>query len=1231
MSKSYIIAAGAAFLALAASASAIWHQPLLPQKQDVTNADNLPAQKSVARKAPKVVLVNNDKPLRTPRKISEPNFRDDLPVIYGSVVSSYADWFVTDDAEQIGYYGFQPESNIKFQPIAIHPNLNINGGGAFDNSRLYYHIWEMYADDGSETGITFHNYYCTVNTANWSMLNIVDCNDDQTNIAYDMTVDPVTGNLYAIQWGPYESGFCDFTRVDKSTGETTRIAKIPTMAILAADNFGALYTVDSDGDTYYIDKNDGSLIRLGSSGVKPQYIQSATVDPESNTIYWAAMSEQGGSLRRLDTHTGKAELIAEMPGDEEVTALFIEAPRRGMNAPAALEDVSLSYAGGNSIVSAKIPSKTFSGETLAGNVTVSLYIDGVQKQSLSGTPGQTLTFNNAAPDGSHTLVISAANDAGEGPKTFRKQWCGNDVPAAVTDLSLSLNGNVATLSWNAPTEGLNGGSVNPAEITYTVVRYPGDVTVASGISETSFSETLPDGIATYYYTVTPHNSLGDGEKAVSNSVFIGSAFTTPYRQTFDTEDSLEGFTIINNETGRGWYWWHNTVQKFQAMASRFNLENASDNWLILPAIAFKASSKYALRFSARVFDTDSPEKFEVTIGRDATVSAQDKTLLKAVTIKNEDAKIYEIPFTVDTDGTRNIAFHCLSPVRAYYLIIDDVEVVETASADGPAAVTDLSAVAAEGGRLEATVSCTLPTLTYSGSSLQSISAVRFYRSDEATPCGELTAVAPGQRVSWTDTNAAQGENVYRVAAFCGDAKGVEATVSVFVGYDKPLPVTDAKAVDVDGDNVRVTWTAPVKGVQGGDLLPSEISYKIYANTGDLLAEGLKECSFTDSRFAGFKGQYFVYYQIHAVYGNQQSNGTLTDFIVMGPDNQVPFKESFKDASLEHTPWTLSTLTGNISGLWGISDHVAYPTASAQDGDGGMAYFKGSEVPAGVSARMTSPKIDLFSASHPKVSFWVFIPGNDTRETLELQITHNDNVYTTLAEIDLKGEQGWKQFSFDIPRIHCRESTMIAFKATAAGYGNNICVDNISVTNGDSQYGTDLEAFDITLPDEFMPGETREFTVAVYNNGSTAVSDYTVSLYCDGAAVMSTKGKEINPGEVINYIFKATADESDRNVTYRYKGAVSCAGDENADNNFTPEKSITIGVSGINDAIADGVRIFASREGIVIAGAQGERFTVTDLQGRTIASGTAAARTVIPAAPGLYIVTTPTSTAKLLLP
>ncbi|MDE7402310.1 MAG: choice-of-anchor J domain-containing protein [Muribaculaceae bacterium] len=897
-------------------------------------------------------------PVSTPLKVTEPTFTPGLPVIYGSLVS--AEWI--EDYSQYGYYAFQPESKIKVQEIATHPNLLINGGGAYSDCRLHYHLWEMYADDSSETGITFNNYWCVVNTDNWSFVNTHNFSDYQDNITYDMTYDPTTGNLYAIQWGPYESDFCDFASIDKMQGTDSRIAKIPLMICLACDNFGNLYSVGYDGYVYYLDKTDGNIVKIGNTGLKPKYIQSATVDPETNVIYWAYNSETESALYTIDTHTGKANKVADMPGFEEFTALFVEAPRRGLDAPGALQNLKVAYESGKSVVTCNAPTKAFDGSALSGSVDVKLWVDGVLAVTKSVAPGAEVTLEAEVASGNHTLVVSASNAMGEGPQAVRSQYTGTDKPGPVGDLTLSLQGLEATLNWSAPTTGLNGGQVNPDEVEYLVRRYPGGDTIAEKYKELTIKETLPQGTATYYYTVTGYNEMGEGATAMSNSVFMGQAFTVPYTQDFEPDESLDGFTILNNEEERGWFRWHNTAQNFKAMAHKFTKADAADSWLILPSIEFSKNKEYKLKFNARVFSEEDPEKFEVTIGAGANVNTQTRKLLTSQTIKNEKNKTYEVPFTVDADGTWNIAFHCVSPMMSYYLIIDDIEVLDAATAP--------------------------------------------------------------------------------------------------VTLQQPKPVTEADcSIYSNGNTVLVKWNAPTEDVDGTPLKAENLSYKVLASDGTVLADGLKECAFTDKRYSGTSSQRMVYYQIHAVNGDKESEPALTDMLLVGPDYSVPFEETFANTQFDKNPWVLSTVKGDPLASWGIAASASGVEATPVGNDGGMVYFAASKLPSGYEGRITSAKMNLSGAESAEVSFWVYLPGGEMRDRLILEITANDHVYIPLMEVDFNGEAGWKQFKVEVPKQYCKSQSSIAFHGVARNGTKDICVDQILVTK---KAGAGVETLPIGL-------------------------------------------------------------------------------------------------------------------------------------------------------------------------
>lgn len=1112
-----------AALALGITAAGLTHTTLRPAKEVKNLASTMDSSKIPARLSA-TFESNREKALRGPRRVQEPTFDPTLPVIYGAVVSSYADWFIVNDQEQVGVYAFQPESPVKFQPICLDANLMIVGGGAYDGKYLYYHLWEMYADETSELGITFHNYYCVVDPQRWDMVKYVDYSDNQNNIAYDMTVDPTDGTLYAMQWGPYEDKYCELARVNKMTGESEGIAKVPQMTVLASDNFGRLYSVDYNGDTYYVDKNTGKCVKIGNSGWVPAYVQSAAVDPESNTIYWAAYGENGSGLYKLNTISGRAEKVSDMPGSEEVTSLFFDSQRKGLDAPDEVSDYYMTWSDGTLTLKATAPQKAFNGSALSGDVTIEFYIDGSLASSGKCAPGAEITLSGAAAAGDHTVVIVASNAAGRGPKTYVSQHGGEDVPGPVENLLFTLDGNRASLTWSAPRMGLNGGTVDPAEITYTVKRYPGGEVVAENISETTFSETLPDNVtATYYYTVTGTNKLGEGATATSNTNLKGASFTIPYSNDFETEESTAGFTIINSEEERGWYWWHNTALNYKAMASRYSKKDASDNWLILPALEFEGGKKYKLTFDSWVFDDESPEKFEVKMGNDATPAAQTVTLMYPATVMNTDVKHYELTFTPAESGKKNVSFHCLSPVSAYYLMIDNIEIAESTGED-----------------------------------------------PEPEP-EVLTPLAP------TDINLSYNEE--------------------------------------DG-SLSLKWKAPTGSKEGKDLDQSKLSYTVYRSDGTLVAKDLKDTQLVDTELASVTTQRMVYYQVVPYYAGTEGELAIGDFVIIGDVYIDGLQESFSNQGLDTTPWVLSRLTNHTTSLWSLSSHSSNPDATPQDEDGGMATFVSMDKDSGLRERMTSAKVDLSQMLYPTLKFWVYQTTASCSEKLDIQVTHNDNVFTTIATVPLHGDAtGWKEFEVRIPTIHCQPVTMVAFEGTTAR-GFNINLDNITLETGDPVEGLDLEAVTLEVPD-LMPDQEGELKFYVSNNGSEPASNFEVSLLESGHTVIkSTCDETLAPGEEMYFIFKVHPEQSDLNVTFRFSARVKAEGDVDSSNDETEWVDRTVGVSGVIGIAPDPL-------------AADDLCEVYTLDGRSVVKSIKASELSRLDA-GIYILRTPKRTMKMVI-
>ena len=145
------------------------------------------------------------------------------------------------------------------------------------------------------------------------------------------------------------------------------------------------------------------------------------------------------------------------------------------------------------------------------------------------------------------------------------------------------------LTWDAPNGTQNNGALD-GDINYTIIRYPGEIVVAENYTGNSFNQTLKDtgGIVKYYYDVIAYGGSYKGATATSNSVALGMA-SVPYKETFDSKDALDTFTILNaNNDDQTWEWYEgsNWISKISYVRCKYSLGYTTpmDDWLITPGI-----------------------------------------------------------------------------------------------------------------------------------------------------------------------------------------------------------------------------------------------------------------------------------------------------------------------------------------------------------------------------------------------------------------------------------------------------------------------------------------------------------------------------------------------------------------------------------------------------------------------------------------------------------------------
>ncbi|RZK29526.1 MAG: hypothetical protein EOO63_08865, partial [Hymenobacter sp.] len=174
-----------------------------------------------------------------------------------------------------------------------------------------------------------------------------------------------------------------------------------------------------------------------------------------------------------------------------------------------------------------------------------------------------------------------------------------------------------------------------------------------------------------------------------------SAF--PYTENFDNIDMAPrlpcGTTVLDSNSDT--YTWQTTDLAYNTAPNSlvyiYNDDNTSiggNDWFFTPGLSLRAGYKYQLQFKYAADDSDYPEALEVKYGTAATAAAQTTTLFSNTNINNDTAFLTTTvgglaassvqTITPTANGTYYIGFHVISQPDRAALIVDDLQVTETA-------------------------------------------------------------------------------------------------------------------------------------------------------------------------------------------------------------------------------------------------------------------------------------------------------------------------------------------------------------------------------------------------------------------------------------------------------------------------------------------------------------------------------------------------------------------------
>lgn len=295
-----------------------------------------------------------------------------------------------------------------------------------------------------------------------------------------------------------------------------------------------------------------------------------------------------------------------------------------------------------------------------------------------------------------------------------------------------------------------------------------------------------------------------------------------------------------------------------------------------------------------------------------------------------------------------------------------------ASASAPAKVQNLNIKRGEKGALTATIEWDNPSKTYGrGGTLEELDYVLVFK-DGVLADSIVKPVIGGHQI-WTDDNITErGYFTYKIIPGNSVGRGDRASIGSYVGQGDPIGVSDLTFVP-EGDNAKLTWTAPTEGTLGSYIDTKTLNYDIvrFANsekTGTRVAQGITETSFTDETLTEM-GKYT--YSVVAHTTLYSSDSVKSEAAIAGPAYKLPVTFGFNSLD-EFNLWTTIDANGNYS-TWQWTDGM-YGSVR-----GATCSYNYDEYPA--ADWLISPRIKLEEGKRYKVTFDATPGSKKVMETL----------------------------------------------------------------------------------------------------------------------------------------------------------------------------------------------------------------------------------------------------------
>lgn len=1020
--------------------------------------------------------------------------------LWGNVIYSSL-W---QSSYESGIYSFNVSADAKLKSVVQNGNMKANAGGAFYDGKFHFIRYQFVSNN------ELINSYFEFNVSDWTQTSHSAINNtDFSLMSVAETIDPVSGNVYGEFFDSTVSSF-EFGVIDYDNMSRTTIAPMTRRFLgMAADSKGQLYGIDINGGLYKIDKSNGSLSLVGSTGVKAsQYIQSMTIDPKTDKLYWAAyMQDKSSFIYQVDLSNANTEQIAAFSGNEEITCLYVPNAETADAAPSKVTDLAVKFTDENTDgnVSFTIPTTTYDGNTLQNDVDYTIMADGLTLKSGTAKPGAAVNEAvSVTKTGSILFTVVLHNASGYSPAARTHYWVGYDIPSQVYNVKLTADASsgVVNLQWNAPQTGEHGGFVDRRNVVYDIVRFPQKDTVAHSLAARTYSETLnTDNMTVYSYEIIPINHGLRGEGLRSNSVVLGTLCAVPYYEPFDESTAFDAIYKVVDANDDYYTWKYTSEPTDDGGTNGFITYDGNeyvepDDWLLTPLIKLKSNRQYSLSF-----DSKCSSKFlqlSAAVGQKDDASDM-KTVLNLDKKAVDSFQNHKGTVRVAQDGNYRVGFHVTGAANKLAMDIDNIRLDSAELLASSDSVTNLDVKAAAEGALSATIAFSAPSNRVDGTALSALKKIDIYRNDSIL-VKTIDSPSLGENISFVDNGPSNGFNTYTVVPFNETQEaGVKASRRVYVGIDIPDKPRNVVIKDnVDG-TALITWDAPASvGVNGGYVDTDELTYNIVNLKSNLyVKKHYDKRSITVSGMSEEGSQSLFRFAVNAESEAGEGDFAVTDVLLVGEPYTLPFTEQFDNGVPSHTMWWMQ---------FNSSQHFNILATDGTNDVGGCAQFMSTFNKEWSS--LCTGKVSLAGSKHPVLVFDCLMPNKTYVGDLRvIACSPAKAIADTILVEDIQASphygkslgNGFYRMALSLDKYAADPYVVLKFRANNVEGYSFFEIDNVDIRD---VVDNNLKVDKVSATGKLILGKTIPVAVRVKNIGGKDADGFVVKLTDESGNVLA---------------------------------------------------------------------------------------------------------------------------------